>query len=66
MSEKKKATIKNWRLVEVRRQFIIGEVFGNPKFPDGEAIRTSDVVRWIDDNTAETLNTVYTLEDPAP
>lgn len=64
--EKQKATIKNWREVQWAKTCIIGEVYNHPKFKAGDPIRTSPVVRWIDENTVETMNTIYTLENPAP
>jgi hypothetical protein len=62
---KQKATLKNW----VKHPFLnslLGEVYGHPDkdLPDGELITTSTIVNLDRDNkTAETLNTIYTLEE---
>ena len=42
-----------------------GEVYGHPTHPDGEHIRTSNIVN-VDGGTVTTLNSVYTLGEPNP
>ena len=62
--------LQNWCLVgdpspyvapEAREAVLCGNVYGSPKFPDGDRIMTSAIIRWIDDETIETQNTIYKL-----
>ena len=63
MSERQKATLRNWYLDGDR---LYGNAYGHPRFPgimEGEPVRTSRVLE-MGDGWAKTLNTDYTLEGP--
>jgi hypothetical protein len=63
MSEKKKAKLNNWSKCPFSES-LIGNVEGhyNSELSDGEKVRTSRIVKLDEENnTAETLNTIYTL-----
>jgi hypothetical protein len=66
--EKQTARLEKWDVYKTisGREGFYGRVFGHPRFPDGTFITTSTVVK-LDMNTgiAETLNTIYTLGEPA-
>lgn len=51
------ARLENWVYTG---QFLIGDVYDHPVFKDGSRVRTSVVVD-INDETAITKNTIYTL-----
>lgn len=60
--DKPTATLKHWRFMTSQRS-LTGEVFGHPHFFEGQNILTSTVLRIdFESGTAETLNTIYTLE----
>lgn len=63
--QKQKARLENWHLRsngfdgETR---LHGQVYGHPRFKDGDAVITSKLINkdWKN-NLVETLNTIYTL-----
>lgn len=67
--------LENWSVVstpispyeapELARMLIHGEVYGNPRFIDGEPVTTSSVQK-IEGNRVFTRNSVYELGTPAP
>jgi len=58
--EKKKASLANWQYS--LSGCITGEVINHPNFPKGAMVETSKIVSFDkDNNTVETLNTIYTL-----
>jgi hypothetical protein len=64
---KRKAVLKNWRVRTGSNGIwpvLTGDVYGHPKFQDGEAVVTSPVLRLdIPGGMAETMHTVYLLGD---
>lgn len=58
-----KPRLENWRVVQ--SDLLVGQVFDDPRFPDGEVIWTSRVVRLDrDTGKAYTKNTEYLLGAP--
>jgi hypothetical protein len=49
---------------EERRWQVRGEVYGNPSFPDGHGIRTSDVVMVTGNVITTRSGSVYELGEP--
>lgn len=58
---KQQARLENWSRFGEQ---LVGEVYGHPRFEDGEVVRTSRVLK-MDDKVAETMNTDYTLGEQA-
>ena len=66
MSEKPHAILRDWRVfgIDVNRHVLIGNVFGCPEIKDGTWVQTSTCLRIdFEKNEAETLNTIYKLEN---
>lgn len=59
--------LQHWRVSEdySDRPCLIGYVFGSARFQDGEQIRTTPLEVLYGD-TAQTLNSIYTLGDADP
>ena len=53
------ARLLYWRILD---NCLIGNVYGHLRIPDGAYVRTSQIVRKIDDNTYETHNTIYKVD----
>lgn len=61
---KQTARLTSWRIEDICGAYVlVGMVFGHPRLPDGEKIRTS-LLKSIDfeKGEAETCNTIYKLE----
>jgi hypothetical protein len=59
--------IQEWEVITLLGQkVLLGKVYGNPKFVEGHAVKTSNIL-WIDLNAkkCETKNSLYTLGVPA-
>lgn len=57
-----KAKLKNW-LAGAHGQ-LYGEVYGDPRYPDGTSVQTTKIVEWDKDGRwVQTKNTYYELED---
>lgn len=50
-----------WHGEDVVGERLVGRALDHPNFPPNTGIYTSRIVRDIDENTVETLNTIYTL-----
>lgn len=70
----KTVLIQNWSVIgggspytapELCTRHLRGEVYDHPAFTDGERIRSS-ALQSIDDGTATTHYTTYTLGNPSP
>lgn len=55
---KPEVILRAWQIFDDR---LNGIVFNHPRFEDGTFVTTSTVI-YMDADTAETLNTIYTLE----
>ena len=70
MTKRIGGTIENWSIVDYfgsGRNVVIGDVYGDSNWPEGFAIRTSEIVKVVataDNSEVETLNTVYKLGKP--
>ncbi len=66
VANKRQASLRHWRFETTNNGIwarLSGQVYGHPKFADGEAIVTSPVLRLdIPGHTAETMHTLYQLE----
>lgn len=52
---------------EIREQVLCGEIFDDPRFPDGSRVTTGWVMKLdMDERTAETARTKYTLGKLSP
>lgn len=63
MSKRIGGTLENWKLIDFYTSgelVIVGDVYGDDNWREGEHIRTSRIVSLTQD-TVETLNTVYKL-----
>lgn len=65
--KKQEARLENWYPEKWGGSLILrGNVYGHPRLRDGEFIHTSKVVKFHKGlGIAETLNTFYTLGEPA-
>jgi hypothetical protein len=52
--------LENWYVDNNR---LIGNVYGNPKFVDGDIVQTSKINHWAK-NAVRTLNSTYVLGKP--
>lgn len=50
--------IKNWTIINNK---VLGEIYGNPEFEDGEFVRTSEI-KELNGNIVITQNNTYLLE----
>lgn len=63
-TEKQRARLVRWRQ---EGDTLLGIVFDHPKLEDGTYVRTTPLVNIdLENHTAETQNTLYTLGAPAP
>ncbi|MEE8442528.1 MAG: hypothetical protein V3S37_02155 [Dehalococcoidia bacterium] len=66
MSSTQTAHLEEWRVVDAGYIHLRGIVTGHPKLPDGTSVRTSTLHEVnYQFNVAFTLNTLYTLGEPA-
>ena len=61
--EKQKSCLVEWQVVDFGSCYVLtGQVVNDPRFDDGEYVRTSKLIRVdFEKKEAETLNTIYTL-----
>ena len=67
--------LKNWAVIgkdwdgytapELRKIYLKGQVFDNPKFPDGSVVSTSHIVSSTGKAISTASGSVYFLEEPA-
>jgi hypothetical protein len=56
--------IENWEVVinlGQAKQYLHGEVYGHPHFPDGHTVTTSGLIDWHDDVAVTKSGTIYQL-----
>jgi hypothetical protein len=56
--------IENWEVVTIpwqSKQYLHGEVYGHPQFPDGHTVTTSRVIDLSDEMAVTKSGTVYRL-----
>lgn len=67
MRKKQEARLENWTVRKIGPHLqVMGHVYGHPRFRNGEFIYSSQVINFNKNfRTVETLNTFYTLGEPA-
>lgn len=51
-------------IMQVRKKVLYGKVSGHPRIAEGHGVCTSPIIKWLDDSTVETENTIYELQSP--
>lgn len=60
--------LRNWEVVDFgRSKHLLGEVYDSPVFPEGQFVRTSQLIGFDTVNmVAKTANSIYHLNEPNP